>query len=519
MVNPEKKSKPNSTLEDQKNLSVSKLSASSESCPQDVTNQAEWLNLALDAGGLALWEVNLVTNEIIDSPRLRSLFGIRDEPVKYLDDWMAFILPEDRIVMLNSIAESVKGHDYNIQYRVRRTDGMVIWLASRGRVIADAAGKPTRLIGVSYDITQMKLAEKNLYDLNRELEERVKERTAALTKSEEKYRLLVENASEAVIVIQDHSLKFFNKKMLELTGYSQEELAFGNFFDMVYSDDREMVYTRYEKRRRGEIVPGTYAFRISQKDGNLKWVEVNAVLINWEGQPATLGMLTDITHRKLLEQDLKIYAHKITQVQEEERKRIARELHDDTAQYLSILDVQINALIDSNKIGSPEIIEKLKFLEKDARRALEDVRRYSHELRPAVLENLGLQAALVQIAEDTNKLGEMLVKISSEGTEPLLAEEVKLAFFRIAQEALNNSRKHARASRVDIKLEFKEHQLVMLIDDDGAGFDFRDALQRSIRQGSLGLTSMQERAHLIGADLHIESQLGRGTRVKVSLVL
>src|SRR5512136_2271571 len=136
-----------------------------------------------------------------------------------------------------------------------------------------------------------------------------------------------------------------------------------------------------------------------------------------------------------MEQMWKEYARKIIRVQEEERKRIAYELHDDTAQYLSILKLQLDSLLQSGKIRDPEIIEKLTFLEKDAGRAADDVRRYSHELRPSVLEHLGLQASIEQIAEDINKLNHFKVELEVQGKEPMLSEEIKLGFFRIAQEA------------------------------------------------------------------------------------
>ncbi len=210
---------------------------------------------------------------------------------------------------------------------------------------------------------------------------------------------------------------------------------------------------------------------------------------------------------------LKQYGHRITQVQEEERKRIAYELHDDTAQYLSILKLEIESLIYSGKIQSRDVLDKLEYLKKDAERAYNDVRRYSHELRPGVLEHLGLRAALEQIADDINKLKQITVDLQVDGNEPEISEEVKLSFFRIAQEALNNSRKHSRSSQVTIHLEFSPNRAWMMVSDDGVGFNKKEAYGKSGSQGSLGLMSMWERAQLINADLKIESAPGKGTRV------
>jgi PAS domain S-box-containing protein len=352
-----------------------------------------------------------------------------------------------------------------------------------------------------------------------ELETKVKERTSRLAESEEKYRLLVENANEAVIVFQENREKFFNGKAIELSGYSGQELANKSILEFIHPDDRNLVMDRYAKRLDGLDVPSPYEFRMIHKDGRTMWVDLNAVLITWEGRPAILGIMTDITERKNMEQTLKDYAQRITQIQEEERKRIAYELHDDTAQYLSILKLQLESLVESQKITDPEIKLKLQYLAKDANRAFNDVRRYSHELRPGVLEHLGLQAALEQIADDINKLNDIPVHVTTEGEETILSEAVKLGFFRIAQEAVNNTRKHAKASKVHINLKFSPDRLQMVISDDGVGFNVQEGKTQLGLKGNLGLTSMQERAKLIGADLKITSQPGRGTQVKVEVGL
>ncbi|MCR4393243.1 MAG: histidine kinase [Dehalococcoidales bacterium] len=216
-----------------------------------------------------------------------------------------------------------------------------------------------------------------------------------------------------------------------------------------------------------------------------------------------------------LNDHLKQYGRKITQVQEEERKRIAYELHDDTAQYLSILKLQLDALLQSGKIKDPEIVEKLYYLQKDADRAFQDVRRYSHELRPGVLDHLGLRAALEQAVEDINGLKQIKIDFNVEGSEPVLSDEVKLSFFRIAQEALNNIRKHAKTDKATVHLQFKDCCLKMVISDKGSGFDVRLAEAQIAKKGNLGILSMQERARLAGAKLKIESAPGQGTAVIV----
>jgi PAS domain S-box-containing protein len=363
------------------------------------------------------------------------------------------------------------------------------------------------------EIYERKRAEEALARAKDELETKVKERTQELAESEEKYRLLVDNASEVIVVAQDGLIKLANRKGLKLTGYCQEEIFNKPILEIVHPDDRESVEKLYWGSIAGEAVLPNYELRIVLKDGNTRWVQANVAKISWEEKPALMALLTDISDRKMMEQDLKTYARRITEVQEEERKRIAYELHDDTAQYLSILKMQLGALAQSGKIQDPGVAEKLQFLERDADRAFSDVRRYSHELRPVVLEHQGLVAALEQIADDFNKLGEISVNVNILGIEPELSEEVKLGFFRIAQEALNNIRKHTKANQATIILAFRETHLKMMVSDNGSGFDIKEAAARAGGKGSLGLLSMRERAGLIGADLKIESEIGKGTVV------
>jgi PAS domain S-box-containing protein len=127
----------------------------------------------------------------------------------------------------------------------------------------------------------------------------------ALRESEEKYRLLAENAHEAIFVVQDDMIRYANVKASELSGYSKEDLTFNQFLSFLHPEDREMVLDRHQKKIRGETLTEIYSFRIVNKDGTIRWVETNTVLIFMEGRPATLNFLSDITDRKQSEEELK----------------------------------------------------------------------------------------------------------------------------------------------------------------------------------------------------------------------
>jgi PAS domain S-box-containing protein len=245
-----------------------------------------------------------------------------------------------------------------------------------------------------------------------------------------------------------------------------------------------------------------------------------ALYRNQKNEPATIIEVNiDITEQKKMESRLREYAKRITEVEEAEMKRLAYELHDDTAQSLAIVKLQLDALVESGKISSKEVIDKLQYLRDDTDRAIQNVRRFSHELRPAVLDNLGLVAALEQLVEDNIRLWHVKIDLNVEGEEKRLPDEVRLALFRICQEALNNAHKHSQATQVTVQLVLQEHAVKLIITDNGKGFDVKQGMAKATEGGSLGLLSMQERAEMIGAEIKIDSKIGNGTQIIVDAKL
>lgn len=339
----------------------------------------------------------------------------------------------------------------------------------------------------------------------------------ALRISEEKYRSVVENSSDVIAVAQDGILKFFNPKLLRTTGYSIKEINSISFLDIIHPDDRDLVAERHRRRIRGEAVPATYEIRVIRKDGSIRWAQMNCVLITWEKRPAVLNIINDITEQKQLRDEKDQFTRKLIEVQEEERKRISRELHDETAQYLTLLALEMDTLILKIEKSSPKIASDLKELKANAEKALREVRRYSHELRPGVLEHFGLPEALRLIIGEFNERSHFKVGFKLRGEVTRLKEAVEITFFRIAQEALSNIRKHSEASKAEIHLGYTPEKVRLTITDDGRGFD---ASKKRIAgsQGGLGLVGMRERANLIGGTLKINSKVDKGTTISIEVL-
>ena len=189
-------------------------------------------------------------------------------------------------------------------------------------ILRDSKDRPTGFRGIVRDITDSKRVEE------------------ALRKSEEQYRNLFENANEAIFVAQDGKLVFVNPMTVRLIDYSSEELISRPFIEFIQMDDRKMVYDRYVRRMQGEEVPQNYSFRIIHRNGNIRWVELSAVLINWKGKPATLNFMSDITDRKQTEKALR------------ESETLFRKLFEDHTAVKLIIDPDTGSLVDANEAAA-----------------------------------------------------------------------------------------------------------------------------------------------------------------------
>jgi two-component system sensor histidine kinase UhpB len=199
------------------------------------------------------------------------------------------------------------------------------------------------------------------------------------------------------------------------------------------------------------------------------------------------------------------------EVQENERHRIARELHDQVGQDLAILQLALSRL--QKLAPTTEAAEALSEVREIAVEALKEVRQVSLDLRPGMLDDAGLYSTLREYAQTFSERSHIAVEVTVSGPEERLTPELEVTVFRIVQEAMTNTAKHAQASRVRLALSRGPRTLEVTVQDDGAGFDLEQALQGQ-RRRSLGLFGMEERCRLSGGELTIESRPGEGTRIK-----
>ena len=261
----------------------------------------------------------------------------------------------------------------------------------------------------------------------------------------------------------------------------------------------------------------------------LQKLESKAAALAWgdfEAIQDSVGGISEVQHlqMELAEMSRKVqaaqaglhdYIGAITSAQEEERLRLARELHDDTIQ--SIIALKQRVQLAQKSVKDQASRRTLGELETLSEQTIENLRRMTRALRPIYLEDLGLVTALEMLVRETGQNNVVNIKFQKLGDEHRLSREVELAFYRIAQEALSNVVRHSQAQHAKLLISFGERETKLEVSDNGRGFDMPKSPTDFASNGHFGLLGIRERADLIGARLEIESALGEGTRLKVRL--
>jgi PAS domain S-box-containing protein len=337
-----------------------------------------------------------------------------------------------------------------------------------------------------------------------------------LKESEDSYRYLFENAHDA-IWLHDLEGNFItvNKATEKLTGYSTGELGRMNVKSFLSEESLELAHQIRKKLLNNEAVEQPYEQRIFRRDGSEAYIQLTTSLVYDKGKPVAFHHIArDITEQKRMNENLRFYFQQATKAQEEERKRISHELHDDTIQSLVVLSRQLDAMANDQGL-SRENRARLEELWHRTDNILQGVRRLSQDLRPATLDRLGLLPAVELLASEVTKYSSVVTKINLLGKEHRLPEEVAIALFRITQEALRNVWRHSGATRAEITIDFSNRRTRITVSDNGKGFHVPEKMSDLAKQDKLGLAGMQERAQLVGGTLTVQSQPGKGTTVTV----
>ncbi len=433
------------------------------------------------------------------------LLGYRREELvdRSVNDWINWPDPIESAQLRQELSEQKVLRDVELSVRTKSGEIRHL-LGSAG--LTDIAGE-THVLGLGYDVTDRKRAEE------------------ALRQSEERFRTLVEQIPAIVYAFRPDevgSMLYISPQIESMLGFSQAEwMADPKLWrQQLHPDDCEHVLAEHA-RRRAVAEPFSCEYRLLTRTGRAVWVHDESIPVRGEGGQARFiqGVALDITERKRADARLEEYAirlrtlsRRLLDVQESERRFIARELHDEIGQLLTGLKLSLEMTtrlpadaVEANRQQAQALVTEL----------MERVSRLSLELRPTMLDDLGLLPALVWHLNRYTTRTDVKVDFKHRGVEGRrFAPEVESSAYRIAQEALTNVARHAGVNEVRVRLWSERQKLGIQIEDHGCGFDPKPTLAAGI---SGGISGMRERAALLGGQLTIESAPGAGTRLMVEL--
>lgn len=474
----------------------------------DVLDEIERLEMRFAAaqtiGRVGTWELDLATNALWWSHEVFRICGLEPgscQPTaeRFLDR----VHPDDRERLREAIERTrTARHTIAIDFRIIRPDGSVRHVERRGAAEYDAAGKPIRLLGTLRDITERKRYEARRHE------------------SDARYRLLFERNPMPLFLLDAETTGFLavNEAAVRTYGYTRDEFRAMTALEIRPAEEIERMlrggsnddgYRRMEGR-----------WRHLRKDGSILDVAVARHQFRLGGRSVQLVLAVDITDQVRAEDalhrsraELEQFADRLQKAVEEERARIAREIHDELGQALTGLRMQAAGL-ESHVAGNPEAVAAIATMSTLIDGTVQTVRRIATELRPGVLDAFGVVHAIEWAVQDMAQRARIEARFENRlPFEPNLGEDRDTQVFRVVQEALTNVARHARARRVEVDLRAEDGALEVRVSDNGVGFD----VARVRFTESLGLLGMRERARLMGALLDVRSAPGRGTRIRLRI--
>jgi PAS domain S-box-containing protein len=419
-------------------------------------------------------------------------------------NWIDVVLPEDLKSFKEAFRSGLKeARSYIREYRIRRKNGEVIWIQDRGQIICGPDGKVAYVSGVFFDITARRQAEEALRESEARFASFMRHLPGTAVMRDLKGRYLF--ANEAWERIQ-------NRPRRDWEGKTIGEVWPPEIAADIYASDQQVI-------SQGEPVQAIET--IPQEDGVHNWLVNKFPIPDKDGRPILIGAVSiDITLRRRAEealreseQRLRLLTSQLLTAQERERKRISMELHDELGQSLAVLKLQIRAieraLGEDQQDLKADSRELLRYLDG----VIDDIRRLSRDLSPAILEDLGLQSALKYLIDGVSKHYAVSHSFEVEDLDQLFPSEAQIIIYRIFQECLTNISKHAGATEVFIVVREKDGLISLVLEDNGAGFDAAQALARGATGRGLGLAALDERARMLGGALEVRSGPGCGTRV------
>ena len=466
---------------------------------EELRKSEERFRLAAQAGNMFAYAWDAATDELVRSAESARILGIDEATPTTGQEILSRVHPDDRERLLAAVAGlTAENPNLQITYRIMRPDGSLIWVERQSRAHFDEHGNILKIIGMVADITERKRTEE------------------ALRESEERLLLAVQagrmyafewNTGTDVIVRSSESANILKWSSDPTRDTGRQFVA------AVHPDDLDL-YTRTESGLTPEHPNYQISFRLLRPDGVVIWLEdTGRAFFDKPGRKVrVVGMVADVTDRKLAEEALGSVSRRLIEAQEQERTRIARELHDDFSQRLTLMAVELEEMHQNPPILS-EIRRRVGGLHKQVSEIATDIQTLSHELHSSRLEYLGIASAIRGFCKEFGEQQDVEIDVRSHDLPSSLPPDISLCLFRVVQEALHNSAKHSGVRRFEVRLWGASSEIHLTVSDAGAGFDSEAAGDGR----GLGLISMKERVKLLKGTFSIESQPKHGTTIHASV--
>jgi PAS domain S-box-containing protein len=344
----------------------------------------------------------------------------------------------------------------------------------------------------------------------------------ALTQSEARFERLAENAPDMIFRWSyANGFEYVSPASTEIFGFTPEEHYAdpGLGYRRIHTDDLAVYESVFAAFGEPEGPQRYCVVRWHHKEGHLVHVEFRLTPIYDEHGNLTAieGIARDISQHVRSRKRLRELTARLTQAHEEERRHLARELHDEVGQALTIAKMRMRMVENALPEDATDAREKIALLESLVKDTLEDVRTLSHELRPPLLEEMGWGPALKTLCDSFSDRTGLPIRFTAGGGDARLAPEIELTAYRVVQEALTNVARHAEATQATVRARLLKHGLEIIIEDNGEGFEMEAIMQADAPNLGLGLLSMRERVDAVGGQITIDSVPGWSTRIHLYL--
>jgi PAS domain S-box-containing protein len=498
----------------------------------------ERLRISHRASHSGAWEVDLRTRQIIWSSELQLLWGVAPGSVAEADvrgQIRRMILSEDHAAVDEALAKCLEsnGGEYHVEFRITRADGAIRWMESFAEVIYDQAGVACRIIGVTTDIDQRKRSE-----------QREREITAEAVSANAKFRAVFEQAPVlAGMLTVAGTVVETNRLSLEMCGYRTEEILGKPFWEAGWfagsPRTQSLIRAAVAQAAQGSAFREVLAYRWADGSEHIAEFAMNpirdpdgrVIFLHPVGVDITELKLAEEKYRRLAEtldaevrartakleqqsEELRDLSWRLLRTQDDERRHIARELHDSAGQILTVLNMNLARMVAGAKGLAPHFLEDAIETQQLVQELNQEIRTTSYLLHPPLLDEMGLSDALGAYVHGLSSRSGIAIELNVAPQFGRHSPDLELAIFRLIQECLTNIHRHSGSKTAEIRLSVCDGSISIEVEDHGKGISPERLAEIHSKSSGVGIRGMRERVRRFNGEVHIDSNRS-GTRIVV----